>query len=169
MFTQILDYFGADTPRELGRLLYKSSCGVATTFLVPREPEKTIERVYYEDAPDVLPEGTTLWISSIVEGSDVEVEGGEAKTPEEVDAVIEAVCEEVDFYWKRDNLVHACLNDEHYFMWGWGGDDGLPDGVTLTSEQEDWLNECSPNGNPQEKTFSDGSKIATLDTSCLMF
>jgi hypothetical protein len=74
-------------------------------------------------------EVTGISVSSIVEGSDVEIEGEQlpvTATKEEFWEVVKAVDEEAKFYWERDNSSWYCLRrkddhgDSYAFHENWG-------------------------------------------------
>lgn len=77
------------------------------------------EDLYYGDrkasSPTVIDQITGIHISSIVEGSDVEIEGESLMFPfsiQEVDDLLKEVNNEAGFYWKRDNTDNFVLVNE---------------------------------------------------------
>lgn len=89
------------------RGVYKSTgCGPMVGFRIDGE------WVYGSDLPREVGPGVVvdgISVSSIVEGSDVEVEGvkftGDEWTPEQFWEAVESVNEEASFYWDRDNTT----------------------------------------------------------------
>lgn len=103
---------GEDDPRRLPRALYKATaCGASLGLTMPDESR------LYEGRPgwDALTLDTPVAgvsVSSIVEGSDVEVCPRYLDFPftaAEWDKAVESVEDEADFYWRRDNLDHFCV------------------------------------------------------------
>jgi len=90
---------------------------VTVGFLLPfRQPEDQPDWVWCDD----LPEGKTarderplgIAVSSIVEGSDVELETRKIETTfsqSDFDKALEGLKHEVDFYWRRDNTTNIMV------------------------------------------------------------
>lgn len=114
-----LDKQGVESPGEFGRGLYKwTACGPWTSFTCSEGKD-----VYYEDKKAWEKESEQKWwgqctglqIGSIVEGSDVYVEGRFLEFPfteKELDDTVKDIDEEADFYWKRDNSIYYRVIDD---------------------------------------------------------
>ena len=164
------------TPWNFYRSVYKSTaCGPTIGFLLsnpeaepmqgPDDPPSNwtpLVWIYNSDLPDTpiaeLDVVAGVSVSSIVEGSDVEVEGqkftGEFEDNDFWKAV-EAVNEEADFYWKRDNSRTWIIN----------GPDGEECFVTRTafSGEYDWPEEAPPNAVVKLKIERFLSEKATVE------
>lgn len=103
---ELFAYLGDDCPYRFGRTLYKhTDCGPATCFILADG-----DLVYYKDhkafdnsITDLI---TGIRISSIVEGSDVEVGPVTLMFPfteKDLDKTVRAINDEAVFYWNRDN------------------------------------------------------------------
>ena len=189
---QLLDHFGAETPYQLGRSLYKATdCGPWITFVCEGSPNLDAPpgpvHVYYEDRAADLPADqferfhgrcTAVMVGSIVEGSDVEV-GPEILsfpfTSDQFDQEVQAINDEAVFCWNRDNGLHGVwhhnvTNEEHHFLYTWGdivwADDGKPEPL-ITDKMREWLADQPP-GEAGEQVFDTdaGPIVLTLhDTS----
>ena len=102
---------GYDSLYDFYRGIYKSTYGPSIGFLIDGEWQ------YCDDLPRIgIDEITSVVdavsVSSIVEGSDVEVEGDQLSgefTTDEFWKLVKEVGEEVEFYWKRDNTAWICV------------------------------------------------------------
>lgn len=107
---------GGQSLREYARGFSRHAF-ITVGFLLPfRQPEDQPDWVWYDD----LPEGKTardecplgIAVSSIVEGSDVELEPRKIEkpfTPTEFDEALDDLTNEVAFYWKRDNSTQILI------------------------------------------------------------
>lgn len=114
-----LDKQGNESPGEFGRSLYKyTACGPWTSFTCHKGKD-----VYYADKKAWKDESEQKWwshctglqIGSIVEGSDVYVEGRFLMFPfteKELDDTVKGIDDEADFYWKRDNSSYYKVIDD---------------------------------------------------------
>lgn len=108
---------GYDNPYRLYRAVYKGTdCGPSIGMRFDNGPW-----VYGDNLPDDSEEIghiTHIGASSIVEGSDVEIEFREAKSEDEFWKNLEEINEEASFYWKRDNTTNlkiTCEGEEDVF------------------------------------------------------
>ena len=107
-FRDFCDYFGVE-PARLPRAIYKgTACGASITFHMA-DGGKTYEG--HEGLAALTPDSPVISVAvgSIVEGSDVEVSPRDLDFPftaAQWEEAVEAVEEEADFYWRRDNLDH---------------------------------------------------------------
>lgn len=121
----LLEHYGVATPAQLGRAFYRyTDCGPATTFHL-----KNGEDLYYGDrkasSPAIIDQITGIHISSIVEGSDAEIEGESLLFPftmQELNDLIKGVNDEAGFYWRRDNtdnfvVVEESTGSRTYVAW----------------------------------------------------
>jgi hypothetical protein len=110
----IVDLVGDDTLNHFYRGIYKSTYGPSIGFRIGGEwiycsdlPQKTLDEI--DQVVDAVS------VSSIVEGSDVEIEGDALEgdfTTDEFWGLVKEVGEEVNFYWVRDNSAWMYVQDE---------------------------------------------------------
>jgi hypothetical protein len=166
LVSDLANELGADTLGEIYRRVYKGTdCGPSIGFLIRNLPAEHDARkgaswregdgevwLYCDDLyklPTIEEMGTLGWeiigvsISSIVEGSDVEIDGDQLcssnyhKLPKLKDfwTCVEEVNAQASFYWERDNSHWYCVRDKDgdqygfHETWGelvWTYDDEYP-------------------------------------------
>ena len=100
------------SPYALYRAVYKNTSGLTIGMLF----EQFDDFVYNSDLPDDWDGDLTvrkISVSSIVEGSDVEVEARIVDNAEDFWSAVDDVNEEVAFYRERDNSVHLRLSRDN--------------------------------------------------------
>jgi hypothetical protein len=141
--TDLLSDFGASDLYGLGRSLYKAyDFGPWVEFL-----DSNGDGHSYEDRPSLeLPDGATytgIRVGSIVEGSDAEPEPIWLDFPfveADLDRALSDLGDEVDFYWRRDNIdeyVIETLDGSETLGSFEVGDDEEQDVPGVTPEQID--------------------------------
>jgi hypothetical protein len=159
---ELADEYGVDSLYGIYRVLYKyTDCGPSIGFLVTnippgveefasrREKDKQGSPVWFycdglrslgtfEDMKEKAQETVGISVSSIVEGSDAEVEGGRLfgdATIESFRNLVEEVNKEASFLWVRDNSDWYCIKSPDGEPWSvretlgeikWDDDDDKP-------------------------------------------
>lgn len=115
VIVSLIEEYGS--PYSLYRAIYKSSVGHSIGIEIDGE------MVYCDNLPSEfdLDEHTVtaISVSSIVEGSDVSIDGAVLSgkfTKEDFWNLVEKVAKEVSFYWERDNSVYFSI-DGDCFQW----------------------------------------------------
>lgn len=113
--SELLEWFGVETPYQLGRALYKyTDCGPWTAFVVPGR-----ESVYYnsELANQPIPKCTGVEIGSIVEGYDGDGVGPFTLTfpftSEQLDQTVKEVNDQASVVWEWANVPKDILGRRH--------------------------------------------------------
>ena len=136
-----LNHFGAKTPADAGRQIYKHSCGLNTQFIqLTKDVPAEVETVNYSDtkAQSTLEGCTGINFTSIVEGSEVEVDGYSLDFPfteQQLEDTIKGINDEVSFYLERDNdgwkavldSMNSEESEESEESWGISGSINGPD------------------------------------------
>ncbi|MFZ1538684.1 MAG: hypothetical protein WAT23_15035 [Chromatiaceae bacterium] len=114
-----------DNPRAFYHAVYEGSCGVTVTMYFTDGTSK-----YNNELPDTAESVSTIRaisVSSIVEGSDVEIEPVTPSNSKEFWEAVEEIGKQVDFYWKRDHTTTLSIKDRFgeqvCFAWWLDGDD----------------------------------------------
>lgn len=176
-YENINDLLEGDSMWRFGRLLYKyTGCGPWTVFHFDNG-----KAIYYDSrmanankgilAMHGLTNCTSVEIGSIVEGSDVYIEGRHLEFPftsEQLDATVKGVDDEASFYWKRDNTRNHCVTDGNgrkaFVSWTafddeptWHDADDLP--VEVKKAYLEWENTCQGYGEKHAEPLCAGWKI----------
>jgi hypothetical protein len=197
---EFLVEMGAETLFMAGRSLYKGvDCGPWTSFPmdtellynskgvengVEWEKSTMVDSIYYEDRlakdtpRDFLDHIKGVKVGSIVEGSDVEIDGFELEFPFDMNKFwekVEEVDKEASFYWDRDNnqFLKATKGQKEFFFkiscFGEIGWETVPKTSkklreTIESHQEELVN--IEDGSELEL---DGWKFENVDMGMLTF
>lgn len=158
---------------QWGRTLYKNvDCGPWCRLILEDGSD-----IYYESDKannPITDKVVALEIGSIVEGSDVEIDGYSLKFPftdNDLWGIVEQVNEEAKFYWDRDNTNDYFIEvgDETYYLkegWGLEFSDNTPKSVRDFVESN-WSN--FENMEDGEEIEIQGHKIAKMDKSDFIF
>ena len=139
------------SPYGFYRSVYKGTdCGPTIGMLF----EQMDGWVYCSDLPGQMDDLTirAISVSSIVEGSDVEIEPIIVTDPEKFWEAVEEVNEQASFYWNRDNTTHLKVDVNVHFevnpqFCSWtAGDDaptwtpGMDEGLARAAFEAYWDN-----------------------------